>query len=123
MFHSYAAAVAVAAIGMVAISAAEAAAVVKDPGSGSTLAVSGVAAYDWPDEGAGYPGSEATSPEYNYPNYDPRYEVPRVQAGIASSASADTVTEAVQAGASAVCGAGIAIGAMWVYRRRHAPAT
>ena len=54
----------------------------------------------------------------NYPNYDPAYEVRR-----ASSASDDYGAEVLQSGASAVGGAGIALGAMWLYRRRQAPAT
>jgi hypothetical protein len=118
MVHKYAtAAVAAAAIGMFAVTATEASAMVGDPGSGPTSAVSG-----WPDEGTGHPGSGDRRPEYNYPNYDPRYEVPRVQAAV-SSASDGTGVEVVQAGASAVGGAVVAFGAMWVYRRRHVPAT
>jgi hypothetical protein len=31
----------------------------------------------------------------------------------------DTVTEALQGGASAIGGAGIALAALWAYRRRH----
>jgi hypothetical protein len=31
----------------------------------------------------------------------------------------DTVAEALQAGASAIGGAGIALAALWTYRRRH----
>jgi hypothetical protein len=31
----------------------------------------------------------------------------------------DNVAESVQAGASAICGAGIALAALWAYRRRH----
>ncbi len=119
MFRKYAsAAVAVAAVGMFAVTATEASAMVNDPGSGPRSAVSG-----WPDEGTGYPGSGDKSPEYNHPNYDPRYEVPRAQAATVSAASDDTVVEIVQAGGSAVGGAVVAFGAMWVYRRRHVPAT
>ncbi|TCN39322.1 hypothetical protein EV644_107294 [Kribbella orskensis] len=59
----------------------------------------------------------------NYPNYDPRYEVPPVQAATVSSAPDDNGVEVLQAGASAVGGAAIAFGAMWLYRRRQVPAT
>lgn len=59
----------------------------------------------------------------NYPNYDPRYEVPPAQAATISSAPDDNSVEVLQAGASAVGGAAIAFGAMWLYRRRQAPAT
>ncbi|TCC54383.1 hypothetical protein E0H73_38680 [Kribbella pittospori] len=34
----------------------------------------------------------------------------------------DAAVEAVQAGASAVGGAGLALGGLWLYRRRQAPA-
>ena len=58
----------------------------------------------------------------NYPNYDPRYEVPPVQAPMVINAPDDNGIEVLQAGASAVGGAGIAFGVMWLYRRRQAPA-
>jgi hypothetical protein len=51
----------------------------------------------------------------NYPDYS------SYQAPISSSASADgTAVEVLQAGASAVGGAGIAIAGAWLYRRRQA---
>jgi hypothetical protein len=59
----------------------------------------------------------------NYPNYDPRYEVRPVQAPTLSSAPDDNGVEVLQAGASAIGGAGLAFGAMWLYRRRQALAT
>jgi len=90
------------------------------PGPGNAPTASETAMYDWPDEGSGYPGSEATSPDYNHPNYDPRYEVPRVEAATVSSASDDNGAETIQTGASALGGAGIALGAVWIYRRRQA---
>ncbi|WP_165554093.1 hypothetical protein [Kribbella capetownensis] len=40
----------------------------------------------------------------------------------AASLSDDSGAEAVQAGASALAGAGLAFGGMWLYRRRQAPA-
>jgi hypothetical protein len=56
----------------------------------------------------------------NYPAYDARYEVTPV----GSSGSADdTRVEVVQAGASALGGAGVACGVMWLYRRRGRLAT
>lgn len=111
------------AIGTVALTATEASAMVKDPGPGSTPTACVADAYDWPDEGSGYPGYETKSPEYNYPNYDPRYEVPRVEAATISSAPDHNGVELVQAGASAVGGVVTALGAMWLYRRRHMPTT
>jgi hypothetical protein len=78
---------------------------------------------EWPDEGTGYPGSDAKTPEYNYPNYNPRYEVPRVEDATISSAPNDNGRDIVQAGTSAVGGAVVAFGAMWLYRRHHVPST
>lgn len=54
----------------------------------------------------------------NYPNYDPKYEVPQ---GVTVSRD-DNGAEVLQASASALGGAAIAFGAMWLYRRRQAPA-
>jgi hypothetical protein len=54
----------------------------------------------------------------SYPNYGPEYEVPQ---GVTVSRD-DNGVEVLQAGASALGGAAIAFGAMWLYRRRHAAA-
>lgn len=40
-------------------------------------------AYEWPDEGSGYPGFAATSPDYTHPNYDPKYETSKEACGVA----------------------------------------
>jgi hypothetical protein len=72
---------------------------------------------------SGYPSSSTANPETNYPNYDPRYEVPRGEIATVSGASNHTGLEIMQTGVSAADGAAIAVGAMWLYRRRHAPAT
>jgi hypothetical protein len=73
------------------------------------------------------PGPAAVAPHDpappNYPEYDPRYEVPRAPAATGQSVSDDTVAEALQAGASALGGAGVALGGLWLYRRRHQPVT
>jgi hypothetical protein len=91
----------------------------KDPDGGFSGAPT--SAYDWPDEGTGYPGSEVTSPEYSYPNYDPAYEVARVQTAAAQSTSQDHDFEGLRLTASALGGAGVAFGSMWLYRRRRLP--
>lgn len=134
------------ALGAVAVTAAEASADPKDP-QGSSVVVpqgwpdegsgypgaSSVSAdpRDWPDEGSGFPGADNKAPEYNYPNYDPKYELeyrdPRygvtpVQAPLSASASASTSDDAaaaLQAGASALGGAGVAFGVMWLFRRNR----
>jgi hypothetical protein len=106
------------AMGAVALSATEASAMLKDPARGSGSATAET--YEWPDEGTGYPGSETKSPEYNYPSYDPKYEMAPVKAATGQSLSDDNGVEALRAGASALGGAGVAFGSMWLYRRRHA---
>ncbi|TCO44036.1 hypothetical protein EV646_111228 [Kribbella antiqua] len=111
------------ATGAVVLTTTEASAMPKELEATSTSQNVPAPPPEWPDEGTGYPGSEANSPEYNYPNYDKRYEVPRVQTATVSKASDDNGVEVVQAGASAVGGAAVAFGAMWLYRRRHVPAT
>jgi hypothetical protein len=107
------------AAGTLVLTATEAPAMVKDPATWHKSTAAQVEAYDWPDEGSGYPGSEAKSPEYNYPNYDPKYKVPPVTAAAVKSPSNDNGVEGLQAGASALGGAGVALGAMWLYRRRQ----
>jgi len=107
------------AMGVVVLTATDASAMTKDPGSGSMSQEVPAPPPDWPDEGTGYSGSETKTPEYNYPNYDPKYEVAPVKAAMVQSSSDDNGVEALQAGASALGGAGIAFGGMWLYRRRH----
>jgi len=79
---------------------------------------------DLPDEGGGSRPAAVVphdpSPP-NYPQYDPRYEVSRADA--AGTSVDNTATEVVQASASALAGAGVACGVIWMYRRRHAPAS
>lgn len=112
------------AMGTVVLTTPQASAMPKEPASAS-VSQNGPAAPppDWPDEGTGYPGSETTGPEYNYPNYDPAYEVPAVKTVAAQSLSDDNGAEVLQAGASALGGAAVAFGGMWLYRRRHALAS
>jgi hypothetical protein len=56
----------------------------------------------------------------NYPEFDPRYGVSPVESTATVAASSDgTGLEVVQAGASALGGAGVACGVMWLYRRRN----
>jgi hypothetical protein len=60
----------------------------------------------------------------HYPQYDPRYEVSRTDAsGTSAAAADDTGVEVIQASASALAGTGFARGVMWLYRRRHIPAS
>ena len=107
------------AMGAVALTATEASAMTSDSGSGYMSQGVPNPSSDWPDEGTGYPATGSTSPEYNYPNYDPKYEVAPVKAATVQSRSDDNGAEALQASASALGGAGVAFGGMWLYRRRH----
>ncbi|WUJ70365.1 hypothetical protein OG809_35365 [Kribbella soli] len=76
----------------------------------------------WPDEGANYPGFEKKVPEYNYPRYELGGSVTPSPSTIRSQVSADdSGAEAVQAAASAVAGASLALGGSWLYRRRRVP--
>jgi hypothetical protein len=62
-------------------------------------------------------------PEYNYPNYEPQYEVPRTEIATDRTSPDRTATDALQAGASALGGAGVGLGGLWLYRRlRHTAA-
>ena len=113
-----AAALAVVAMAGVVLTTTEASAMYKDPEPAAMHQTP--VPQGWPDEGTGYPSPEPTSSEYNYPNYDPAFEVPPAQATSAARLSDDTGVEVLQASASALGGAAVAVGAMWFYRRRHA---
>ncbi|WP_433166903.1 hypothetical protein [Kribbella sp. CA-247076] len=122
-------ALSVVAMGAVAATATEASADPKDPWVGVST--------DWPDEGTGYPGAVPTAGSTSWPdegagypgagtreNYDRRYGVTPVQpvlpVAAGATAPSDTDPTAVlQAGASALGGAGVAFGAMWLFRRHH----
>jgi hypothetical protein len=107
------------ALGAVVLTATEASAMTNGPEAGSTSQAVPNSSPDWPDEGAGYPRADAKGSEPNYPNYDPKYEVTPVQAATGQSTSDDNAAEALQASASALGGAAVAFGGMWLYRRRH----
>jgi len=114
MNHKYSAlALAALAMGAVALSTTEASAMLKDPGSRSTTGPA--SPHDWPDEGSGYPGFGATSEESN----NPGLPLNQVAALEASSSSDENEFQGVQLGASALGGAGVAFGGMWLYRRRN----
>jgi hypothetical protein len=166
----------------VVLTTTEASAMLKDPGIGAAAAAA--TADEWPDEGSGYPGSGAKSPENSYPDYDPQHHgnmttpepshseynypgykfdvptspaseadasarlapdpgpgsattpgchwsyhpaceegpvpVPPVEAALAPRPSDDKEAEIMRLGVSALGGAGIALGAVWIYRRRQA---
>lgn len=114
-------AVSAVAMGAVAFTATEASATMSDPQPRPTTQ----AAPDWPDEGSGYPGSQNTTSEYPYPNYDPKYEVVRTEAtpikATAQSSSDGNGFQFVQSGASAAAGAAVAVSTIWMYRRRQTP--
>jgi hypothetical protein len=124
-------AVSAVAMGAVAFIATEASATMNDPQPRPS------AASEWPDEGSGfplagnpsaapgYPGSQNTTSEYPYPNYDPKYEVVRTEAtpikATAQSSSDGNGFQFVQSGASAAAGAAVAVSTIWMYRRRQTP--
>lgn len=73
-----------------------------------------------PEHGSG----STTTPDCHWA-YHPACEdasaVPPVEASLGQSPSGGNGGEARQAGASALGGAGLAFGGMWLYRRRHQP--
>ena len=107
------------AMGAVVLTTTEASASGRDPESDGASQSAPLTTPGWPDEGAGYPRVDAKGSEPNYPNYDPKYEVAPVQAATGQSTSDDNAAEALQASASALGGAAVAFGGMWLYRRRH----
>ena len=118
--HYSALAVSALAMGTVVLTATEASATQQDPQPRPTSQPA-----PWPDEGSGYPGAEDTTPEYNHPNYDPKYEVPApakaatTNAASVQSKSDDNGVELLQSGASALGGAAVALSGVWLYRRRQ----
>ncbi|MEV0803818.1 hypothetical protein AB0I34_39420 [Kribbella sp. NPDC050281] len=100
------------AVGAVVLTASEAAAMTTDPETGSMSQAA--PSPDWPDEGTGYPGFSTKSPEYNYPNYEKKYEVAPVKAATVQSRSDGNGVEALRTGASALGGAGVAFCGMWL---------
>jgi hypothetical protein len=70
------------------------------------------------------PGSGYTTPQCEYPDHPVCEMVPgptSVEAALDQSPSDGNGTEGLRAGASALGGAGLAFGGMWLYRRRHEP--
>jgi hypothetical protein len=108
------------ALGAVVLTTTDASASGKDPESDGASQSAPLTTPGWPDEGTGFPGrSDTKTPEYNYPNYDPKYDVAPVTTTTSQSRSDDNGVEALQAGASALGGAAVAFGGMWLFRRRH----
>ena len=72
------------------------------------------------------PLPEPNYPEYNYPEY--KLDVPTLPTdptdptGPPAASGDATGVDVLRAGASAIGGAGLALGGTWLYRRRHAPA-
>lgn len=118
-------AVSAVAMGAVVLTATEASATRVDPEPGASSQPVPPAASAWPDEGSGYPGGQNKAPEYNYPNYDPQFEVPPAAAApakaSAESSSGGIGVEFLQSGASALGGAAVALSGVWLYRRRQLP--
>jgi hypothetical protein len=60
-------------------------------------------------------------PTYNFPDYDSVYRPTHTQAAT-DNPSDGNATGALQLGASALGGAGLALSGLWLYRRRQQPA-
>jgi hypothetical protein len=108
-------------MGAAAVSATDAAAMLKDPGRG--YAPAPATADGWPDEGSGYPTADASTADAsttacNFANH-PVCKATPVEAAVPLGPSADTGFGSVELGASALGGAAVAFGGMWLYRRRQ----
>ena len=102
------------------------------------LGAAGIAAADASAREAPEPQYGNTTPEPNYPNYDPQHhgnmttplhnypeyklDVPTSSTNLAQTSGDDTGVEVLQTGASALGGAGLALAGMWLYQRRQAAA-
>jgi hypothetical protein len=115
------------AMGTVALTAANASAMLPDPGA-ETLSNTQLTG-SWPDEALGYPGWTDGPEEYNYSEYKfdksageynyPEYKLDKPGQ---STADDDNVAEAFKASGAALGGGFVAVAGMWLYRRRHVPA-
>ena len=119
MNHTYSAlALSALALGTVVLTTPEASAPLKDPGGASAPYTE--SRDDWPDEGDGYPESQPT--DCAYPGHpacstDPTPQLKPVAATTSASAAGDAWPASAQMGTSALGGAALAFGGMWLYRR------
>ena len=107
--------------------------------SALAFGAAGILATDASAREAPEPQYGNTTPEPNYPNYDPQHhgnmstpeynypeyklDVPTSPREPAQASGDDTGVEVLQAGTSALGGASLALVGMWLYRsRHHAPA-
>jgi hypothetical protein len=98
-------------MGVIVLGASEASATLK-PEPGVTMVT------EWPDEGTGYPGYAVRNTGCTYPE-DPACDVAPLAVVSAASPADDEGFEGVQLGASAVGGAAVALGGVWLSQRRH----
>jgi hypothetical protein len=117
MNHTYSAlALSALALGTVVLTTTESSALLQDP-SGASSPYTGN--YDdWPDEGRGYSEPQPTNCAYpGHPVCSPSTTPVEAVEGVVATASGDTRSAGVQMGASALGGAALAFGGMWLYRR------
>ncbi|MFG1622714.1 hypothetical protein [Kribbella sp. NPDC049227] len=110
------------AMGAVTLMASAASADAQDPNYPYTAPPVQTTTEPWPDEGSGYPLPEPKSSAYNYPAY--KLDDPVAPVVVTSRSEVpvdDGLVEALQVTGSALGGAGLALGGVWLYRRRHAP--
>jgi hypothetical protein len=88
--------------------------------SAAALGATQASAQPGPEPGSGY----TTTPDCHWAYHPACHEtpapVPPVEAALDPGSSHDNGAETMQTGASALGGAGIALGAVWIYRRRQA---
>ncbi|TCN34202.1 hypothetical protein EV644_120116 [Kribbella orskensis] len=120
MNHTYSAlALSALALGTVVLTTPEASALLRDTG-GASAPYSG-STDDWPGKGSGYPESKPTNcacPGHPLCSADPMPEFEVVAATTPAASSDVTWSASAQMGTSALGGAALAFGGMWLYRRR-----
>ncbi|HEY3002315.1 MAG TPA: hypothetical protein VGJ44_08180 [Kribbellaceae bacterium] len=117
------------AMGTVALTAANASAMLPDPAADTLSKTQQQSAGSWPDEAVGYPGWTDGAGEYNYTEYkfdksagEYNYPEYKFDSPVQATADDDTVAQAFKASGAALGGGCVAVAGMWLYRRRHVPA-
>jgi len=115
-------------MGTVALTAANASAMLPDPRADALSNARHQSTDGWPDEAFGFPGSTDLTEEYNYSEYkfdkaagEYNYPEYKFDEPVQATAGDDNVAQAFKASGAALGGGCVAVAGMWLYRRRHVP--